>query len=494
MQLYREAFVEAQAAWRRATLAPQSASPSSSAAHRDWSVALGSGRVQFGQYPAKWQTDPTLPPSCTTDYVIFALNVSGVTGGQPSIVGLNQLYSESNNSLCNAFQPNFLFSYNTNTTSAAAQGRILTSPVLSLDGKKVAFIETSTVAGQRTSVLHVLKIPTTGMQVTATPASLPPAGAMLNATIGGASNTRSSPWIDYVSDVAYVGLDNGRLYKITGVFRGTPTVAGPPWPVVVSPGLQLSSPVLDSDTGNLFIGSQSGALFAVNVNTLGTPVSISVGRSGGNNPGIIDSPMFDATGATVFAVTSNDASLAGASVVQVNATNFNVVTRVGIGQGSSVGGANVNLYDGDFDDAYFNNPATGHMLVCGTGAADTTPHRYLLGFNGAGVLQPGSSVQLSTNIAARCGPITEFFNPNVSNGPTDFFFWGLTRNCPGFGANGCIMSLANGSPQASVQESGGTSGIVIDNTYVTSTGGSSIYFSTEANPLNAVKLTQQGLQ
>jgi hypothetical protein len=149
--------------------------------------------VQFGQYPAKWQTDPTRPPSCTTDYVIFALNVPGVTGGQPSIVGLNKLYSSPNNSLCNAQQPNFLFSYNTNTTSAAAQGHILTSPVLSLDGKKVAFIETSTVAGQRTSVLHVLKIPTTGNQVTPTPASLPPAGAMLSATIGGASNTRSSP-------------------------------------------------------------------------------------------------------------------------------------------------------------------------------------------------------------------------------------------------------------------------------------------------------------
>jgi hypothetical protein len=56
------------------------------------------------------------------------------------------------------------------------------------------------------------------------------------------------------------------------------------------------------------------------------------------------------------------------------------------------------------------------------------------------------------------------------------------------------MSLANGAVQPSVQEAGGASGIVIDNTYVTMDGGSSIYFSTEANPFSAVKLTQQGLQ
>lgn len=56
------------------------------------------------------------------------------------------------------------------------------------------------------------------------------------------------------------------------------------------------------------------------------------------------------------------------------------------------------------------------------------------------------------------------------------------------------MALANGSTLTSAQANGGTSGIIIDNNYVTKDGGSSIYFSTEAAPLNAVKLTQQGLQ
>jgi hypothetical protein len=60
--------------------------------------------------------------------------------------------------------------------------------------------------------------------------------------------------------------------------------------------------------------------------------------------------MFDATGGTIFAITSNDSVLAGASVVQIDATALTVVTRVLIGLGSS-GGTAVNLYDGDFDDA-----------------------------------------------------------------------------------------------------------------------------------------------
>jgi len=164
---------------------------------------------------------------------------------------------------------------------------------------------------------------------------------------------------------------------------------------------------------------------------------------------------------------------------------------VGIGQGST-GGTNVNLYDGDFDDAYFNTPSTGHMLVCGTGGADTSPFRYLLGFNGSGVLQPGSSVQLTTDTAARCGPVTEFLNTNISGG-TDFFFWGVSRSCPGFGATGCVMALANETTLTTARVSGGTSGIVIDNNYVTLTGGSSIYFA--AGAVNtAYKMTQQGLQ
>ncbi len=492
-QLYREVFAQVQSQLGTASATSQATATSNTAPHRDWSVSLGNGRIQFGQFPAKWKDDPTLPPSCTADYVIYALNVVGATGGQPSIVGLNNLYAAPSNALCTfpSNQPNFLFTYNTTTI---ANGRILTSPVLSLDGTKVAFVETSTVGGTRNSVFHTLKIPApSGTVFTASPSSAPPAGALTSATIAAASNTRSSPWVDYPNDTAYVALDNGVLYKITGVFKGTPTVVTTaPWPITVNAGSTFTSPVLDPTTGRVFMGAGNGRLYVVNVYTPAGVTFVQIGRNGSpNTPGIFDSVMFDATGKSVFAITANDNVLTGAAVVQVDVNTLGILARVGVGLGNSAGAA-VNLYDGDFDNNYFSSPATGHMLVCGTGAADTTPYRYLLGFDASGVLQPGSSTQISTNTAARCSPVTEFFNANLSGG-TDFFFWGVTRNCA-ISNGGCVMSLANGSTLNSAAVSGGTSGIVIDNNYVTLNGGSSIHFSSAGAPNIAVKLTQQGLQ
>src|SRR5579864_9088047 len=108
MQLYRDAFAQAKAAMSQMLAAPASSTSNSLTPHRDWSVNLGTGRVNFGQYPAKWQTDPTQTPSCTTDYVVYGLNASGTTGatGQPSIVGLNNLYASSQaGPLCAGLQP-----------------------------------------------------------------------------------------------------------------------------------------------------------------------------------------------------------------------------------------------------------------------------------------------------------------------------------------------------------------------------------------------------
>lgn len=485
-QLYREA---------RATGNPTvpslpAASSNSPSPHPDWSVSLGAGRIQFGQFPAKWQADPARPPSCSTDFIVYALNVAGATGGQANLVAFSNLYS-GNNGLCPGLQPNFLFSYNTSTV---ANGRILTSPVLSLDGTKVAFVETNTTAGAKTSIFHVLTVPTSNPGPgfphgnSATSSVLPTGGTMTSLTIVANSDTRSSPWVDYASDTAYVAADNGRLYKITNVFAGTPTLATSPWPILINLNSVLTSPVLDDVTGNVFIGAGNGRMYSVNVNSPGAVTTIQVGTTGALNPNIYDSPIIDATGASVFAVSSNDST--GAVVVQASTNTLSEITRVHIGQGSTAG-TSVNLYDGDFDNAYVSSPQTGHMLICGTGLNDATPYRYLLSFDANGRLQPDPApLQISNNARARCGPVTEFYNANI-NGGTDFFFWGVTRNC--VGVNGCVMSLANGAAGAGpTRANGGVSGIVIDNNSPLGQA-SSIHFSTEGAPLNAVKLTQQGL-
>jgi hypothetical protein len=493
MQLYREAI----AAARRATPSAATESLASPSPHPDWSVNLGAGRIQFGQFPAKWNADPNATPDCVGDFIIYALNAAGATGGQAGMVAFNNLYAGNGTALCPGLQPNFLFSYNTTTVTG---GRILTSPVLSLDGTKVAFVETVTTAGAKTSVFHVLNIPAGNSNPgpgfpngnSALAAVAVPGGAMTSLAIGGNSNTRSSPWVDYASDTAYVALDNGRLYKIQPVFGSTPAlISTAPWPIVINNNSVLTSPVLDV-TGNVFLGAGNGNVYSVNVTSTTPVVSVlHVGTSGLLNPSIYDSPILDSTGGSVFAISSNDSNNS-AVVVQASTSSLTEIARVSIGQGST-NGTNVNLYDGDFDNN-FTTPLTGHMLVCGTGLADTIPNRYLLGFDAAGKLQPDlSPVPLSTNPAARCGPVTEFFNTNV-NGGTDFFFWSLTRNCGGAaGNNGCVMSLANGvAGPSSAKQVGGTSGIIVDNN---STAGqaSSIHFCTQNAPNNAVKLTQTGL-
>ena len=57
----------------------------------DWSLSLGSGGVAQNMFPAKFGFNVNATPSCTLDFVVFALNVAG-TATQANLVGVNQLY------------------------------------------------------------------------------------------------------------------------------------------------------------------------------------------------------------------------------------------------------------------------------------------------------------------------------------------------------------------------------------------------------------------
>src|SRR5437867_11255763 len=69
-------------------------------------------------------------------------------------------------------------------------------------------------------------------------------------------DSHSSPFVDYLNDTLYVGDNNGYLFKIGGVFNGTPakrtSASSPAWGdssgallVASSSGKFLTSPVLD---------------------------------------------------------------------------------------------------------------------------------------------------------------------------------------------------------------------------------------------------------
>jgi hypothetical protein len=117
----------------------------------DWSVTLGATQyrpVSTGTplYPAKYSFDLNAPPDCFKDYVAFPTGAMG-TSGQASIVALNRLYSTQGGTtspLCGTAGPEVFWAYvNAACPTMTSSDPILSSPVISLDGTKVAWVTTN---------------------------------------------------------------------------------------------------------------------------------------------------------------------------------------------------------------------------------------------------------------------------------------------------------------------------------------------------------------
>ena len=505
----------------------------------DWAVSLENGYVPRNQFPAKYQFDVT-GENCNSDYIVFGLTV---TGTQANLVGINNLYTSASPT-CNGGSPWVAFAYNTVTQ---AGGQITTSPVLSEDGTKVAFVESTSGA----SYFHVLVLPnpiptppsqsgTVLSPLTPTSCAQPTTpGCMTTLTIETtASNSNSSPWVDYAPDAAYVGADNGVLYKITPVFGGAPAlVSTGGWPVTVStqPTKVLTAPVVDDTAGRIFIGDGYGYLYGVNLTNPGTSLAqVTVGWVGnGAGTGVVDPPIAATDPANpttdqvfVFTGCSIVPGIGGAaSQIPANFTSSTALTTsntVDLGSGHGNGDCTTdNVYSGAFDNKFWVNGSTsGHLITCGfvSGTASTplipsNPKMFFFPFASNVITSTGSSTFVVDNTAGdECSPLTEFFD-----GTTDRLFFGVGSSSDGFLESSSITTslttpTCTGAPTSSCVTSpnaiGGTSGIVIDNEV--SNGGTNIYFSTRgqgsvnsqkcnvsggaANPYCAVKLTQSALQ
>jgi len=465
-----------------------------SGSHRDWSVSPG-GRLSPFRYAAKFSFDPNAPPDCTNDYVVFGLATPGVTGGRANLVAYNNLYSDPVNGggLCDppigpGLGPKVLFAYNITTT--ATTGRIVTSPILSLDGTKIGFVE-SIPGTPPTAVFHVLSW--TAGEGTIDNAAAPTSMSSVLFS-SSAYDSASSPWIDYGADLVYVGSDNGFVYKITGVFHGTPALGGGSWPVPAGI-LHLTSPVLDWVRGELMVGSANGNLYGINT-TSGAVSALIVGA--GPSSGIVAPPIVDVTNGTTFVVSANDGT--SAVLVEADTNGMFQITKGRIGLGAH-GGTAFNIHSPAVSNLYFNNPSSGVIRVCGTGPLGplaATPFLYTFGFTGTTMDSSPLAQQIPTNpansTAARCAGFTEFFNPSVGGG-TDYFFFGLTKDCTAAGGDGgCVAEFTDANPLTirTTTVSGGPSGIIVDNSS-TLPQASSIYFTAEG--INtAYKFTQVGLR
>ena len=485
-----------------ATFHSASQLPVSTAAtsHRDWNVDLIAGRIFANSYPTKYVFDPAAAPDCTRDFVVYGLATAGTTGGQANLVAFNNLYSGTGGA-CGA-GPTVLFAYNITTQTG---GRITLNPIISEDGTKIAFVESTSTGGN--AILHVLTW--TAGQGSIASAAVPTADNTVAFSVG-ANDSTSSPWVDYFNDVAYVGSDDGFLHKIKDVFHGNPAEEFDlSWPVLLLGTGRFTTPVLDSVRNLILVGRGNGNLYRVNTQDTTDVISMPVGLTGSRNPAIKADPIVDITNGTTFAVSSNNGT--GAVLVQFDTVTLNPLATASLGIGSAntilPTPISVNLRQPALSNDYYNGLTTGTIRACGTGTGvDISPWQYAFSFPTVNSsLQPimnttpAVALQLLTgSTSARCTSLTEFFNPNIPTvgTGTDFFFFGVNRDCTsivGGSPDGCVVSMTGNTNTATTTApiAGGTSGIVIDN-YSTDAQASSMYFSGEGTN-TAYKLTQAGL-
>jgi len=280
---------------------------------------------------------------------------------------------------------------------------------------------------------------------------------------GGAVDTNSSPYVDYANDVLYVGDDGGHLHKFTGVFRGTPAeevIGG--FPATVSDGNVLSSPVYDSATGLVFVGSGGESLQNNNGNKLHSVValnglvfdSVGIGTST-LQTGVRDAPIVDSTAKRVYAFIGADQvnpdslglscspAPTCATVVQLKtnvALNVQEPAKVIVGASSDTDDTNHYIYSGQFDDTYWSSadPAnpSGYLYVCGSLLElDLHPSLWKIQIaNNAFVDRTRGPQLVDADTNNGCSPITLFKNQNDG---VERLFVGVSENAAAFGGAGC---------------------------------------------------------
>ena len=441
----------------------------------DWGMSLLAGGPSASGSSQPNSRSMSMPRRIVLrDFVVYNTSLNGVSGSKANIIAFNELYSTQGSigGLCNQNGPSVYWSYFTGT------GSVLTSVILSADGTKVAFVENA-AGGATLRVLKWKALEGTGVgapvgvdQVisgsnwtTCTAGNSCIASIALN---GGAQDTISAPFYVYNADVLYVGDNNGKVHKFTGVFNGTPAEVTTAWPVTINAGARLTSPVYDGVSGNIYVGDSTGRLSlireigsTVGACGSGSPPCLSATHLavGANGDGaIVDGPIVDGTNGMVFAVNGTESDHGGA-ILQAptsfaSSVSF-IIGRNGVCQ----------LYHGAFDNTYIASSkpnVAGHMYICGkdqNGNFDL-PAVYQLSFTpSTGVLSGVGSTPLTglatDNSDVTCSPVTEFNNAGTS---TDWIFFSVGNNAasgapiPSGSAcrtnnTGCVISInVTGNP------------------------------------------------
>jgi hypothetical protein len=389
------------------------------------------------------------PPNENVANLSFGSVAAGVNGTQANIVGFNNLYSGTTPApFCTGMTfPTFTFSY------ASGTGAVPTSPVISLDGTKIAYVENAQVSGL---VLHVLTIgsgtefgscsntgavlptcatapvvPGSTHNSTATDFMVPLSVPTLGTAV---TDTRSSPFVNYSTDTLYVGDDSGHLYAVTGVFQGTPTLAGGNFPVTVSSGNFLNSPVVDvSGTGNIFLGDSLSNTYEYSSAGVRQGSAISIGN--GTNGGIWDGALVDSTNQKVYYTTNCSGTGGESALAQIpfTASGFGTVITSIDNNGEGCSGADSPQYAATPDNQYYtkgisgsSTASNGHILVSyqGTSSVRLAQWGFVTGALQTGRLFDTNSIYTAASVGS--SPSTEFYGKGVAYTPTALTQTGTT--------------------------------------------------------------------
>jgi hypothetical protein len=333
------------------------------------------------------------------------------------------------------------------------------------------------------------------------------------------TDSNSSPFVDYGNDALYVGSDGGYLHKYSGVFLGaTPAeVTTTGWPAQAATAI-LSGPIYDpgsttvdvvssydgtSNGGRLHsLSATTGSGSALDSDQLG-PTTASGANCAGTTAGsaalTLDAPILDPAAEKIYVFIGNDGDATAHSAVYQFAPGFaqhSCGLEETVGTGTT---ANVPVYSGSFDNIYFTSvngaSPSGNLYVCGNAGGQPTLYRVPIASN---VIQ--TPVAITTTLATAtttCSPVTEFLNGAVDRAFLSVEADGRPAACAANLA-GCVISYtittalaAGATPSASLPETGGTSGIVVDNQSAVG-GASQIYFAV-LGTASAVQAAQSGL-
>ncbi|MGA7295642.1 MAG: hypothetical protein WBW53_17845 [Terriglobales bacterium] len=483
----------------------------------DWNISLGpTAGMAIGETPAVYTYNYSTPtcsnltatPPVAGDFIVYTINAGASVGTQANLVGLTNMYTNtSGTGYCSGTGPSFLFSY------AIGSGGSPLSPVVSLDGTKVAWIENRTAT---TSFLHITTwaanqggSATSPVAVTGTfsSGSCSPAGSSCDdaipytaSTYPGctsayiAANGHSDLYVDYPSDSGFISANNGLLYHIKDIFS---TTSAPSVDFCVpvnttfeaAPSSAMSGPVYDPLLKEVFI-TDSETIYAYLVNA-STPTpnfalkgSHTYGLSYNYQTG--PGPLLDAFNNYIYVFSTDDTT--GATSVTQLTTGLATPTRVPLG-GRSTNASRI-LFYGAFDNNYYTyGPANAASTLysCGTDTTATAQDLFAISFSPAtGLANTTPAMSNNRNVngggtsSGVCSPITEFYD-----GTNDRIFVGMGQPAATSGSDIVTMWNVNSRPTSATTPTatatgylGGTSGMSADNA-TTAAQAENVYFSTE---------------